>query len=149
MHNEVLLKVAGITLTHLPHPPCLKITYSGYNTDEEFIEFHKKTYEIYREMLQTVNQLFLLSDFSHSEAISLSAIEWLNRELVPKYATCGRFRGAMIMSTDPFNRIGMEEYIQGAVNAVMQLPNAHLIDARQKAFQDETSALAWLEKQMI
>ncbi len=149
MHSEVLLKVAGITLTRLTHLPCLKISYEGYNTDEEFMEFHRKTYEIYREMRKTENQLFFFTDFSRSEAVSLSAIEWFNRELIPLYATSGRFRGALIISTDPFNRISMEEYIQGAIKAVMQMPDAHLIDARQKVFEDEASALAWLEKQMI
>lgn len=149
MHSEVLLNVAGITLTRLAHPPCLKISYKGYNTDEEFIEFHRKTYEFYREMRRTTDQLFLFTDFSNSEAVSLSAIEWFNRELIPQYITCGRFRGALIMSADPFNRISMEEYIQGAVNVVMKLPDFHLIDAKQKVFEDEASALAWLEKQMI
>lgn len=149
MHSEVLLNVAGITLTRLAHPPCLRISYQGYNTDEEFIEFHQKTYELYQEMRKTTDQLFFFTDFSNSEAVSLSAIEWFNRELIPLYAASGRFRGALIMSTDPFNRISMEEYIQGAMKAVMQMPDAHLIDARQKVFEDEASALAWLEKQLI
>ncbi|WP_448518628.1 hypothetical protein [Rhodoflexus sp.] len=149
MNSEVLLRVAGITLTRLAYPPCLKLTYKGYNTDEEFMEFHRKAYEFFVEMRKHEPQLAFLTDFSESEAVSLSAIEWFNREMIPLYIKVGRFRGALIISTDPFNRISMEEYIQGAAHTIMQMPNAHLIDARQKVFEDQTAALAWLEKQMI
>lgn len=147
--NELLLQVAGITLTRIAHSPCLKISYQGYNTDEEFMDFHRKTYEIFKKMRQTEPQLCCLTDFSKSEAVSLSAIEWFNREMIPLYVRLGRFRGALIISKDPFSRISMEEYIQGAAKAVSQMPDAHLIDARQKVFEDQTAALTWLEKQMI
>jgi hypothetical protein len=43
----------------------------------------------------------------------------------------------------------MEEYMQGAAKTVMQMPHAHLIDAKQKVFEDKAAAIAWLEKQMI
>jgi hypothetical protein len=149
INNEPLLTVAGIALARMTHPPCLKITYKGYNTDEEFIEFHKKTYEIFIQLKQAGEQVFFFSDFTDSEAISLSAIEWFNREMIPLYATVGRFRGVLTMPKDPFSRISMEEYMQGAAKTVMQMPHAHLIDAKQKVFEDKAAAIAWLEKQMI
>ncbi|MCS7018312.1 MAG: hypothetical protein RMJ87_04185 [Cytophagales bacterium] len=149
MNKDILLQIAGITLTRLPHPPCLKITYEGYNTDEEFIEFHQKLYELYKNLQKSEKNIFFLSDFRHAEAISLTAVEWFNQEMIPLYATSGRFRGALIAPLDPFSRFSMEEYLQGAIRAVMQMPNAHLVDARQKVFANEADALAWLEKQII
>lgn len=149
MKEEVLLQVAGITLSRLDYPPCLKISYKGYNTDEEFMEFHRKTYEIFINLRKNEKNLFFFTDFRDSEVVSLTAIEWFNREMIPLYAVSGRFRGALLMSKDPFNRLSMEEYLQGSAEAVSKLPDAQRIDARQKVFEDEASALAWLEKQII
>ncbi|WP_250631032.1 hypothetical protein [Rhodoflexus caldus] len=148
-HSETLLKVAGMTLTYINRPPCLRLRHVGYNTDEEFMEFQRKTYEIFMQMRQTQPKLTLLIDFSESEVVSLATVELFNRELIPLYTRSGRFRGALLASSDPFNRISVEEYIQGAIKTVMQMPDAHMVDAKQKIFEDEASALAWLEKQMI
>lgn len=148
-HSEALLQVAAMTLTYINQPPCLRLRHVGYNTDEEFMEFQRKTYEIFMRIRQTEPKLTLLIDFSESEVVSLATIELFNNELIPLYARSGRFRGALLSSSDPFNRISVEEYIQGAIKAVMQMPDVHLIDAKQKIFEDEAAALAWLEKQMI
>ncbi|WP_192821243.1 STAS/SEC14 domain-containing protein [Rufibacter sp. LB8] len=125
-------KNAHITISYDPARQLVQTRWKGFVNSEEYREI----LGVYLNLIKVKPVTRWLADNTHAKAIRPADQEWTAQEWVPRFSEAGGVkRMAVILSTDIFNKMAVENIVQkGGMDIAF---DTHYFD-------NEEDALAWV-----